>query len=203
MACPSTVTTKNLSGKLRLVGPSFDVLSHNADDLWQNKALSDDIDETLKLQGVGYIKRTAIANFTLTLEPAQTTDDDGVEHINVKQTLSGGFKAPADHLVLNAQEVSKNDDLFGHLIAKSWRSKVEDLEIDFLKEGWSEDTHEDGLIAGIVKSDTAKSGRDWVINVVWGFAVVDGIRRFARRFRFTTKERSGPIDVRLYYDYLE
>ncbi|KAG1908251.1 uncharacterized protein F5891DRAFT_973710 [Suillus fuscotomentosus] len=184
MACPDTVTTKNLSGKLRL-----------------NKALSNDIDDTLKLQGVGYIKRTAIANFTLTLEPTQFTDDDGVEHVNVKQTLSGGFKAPADSLVLNGQEVSKEDSLFGHLIAKSWRSKVEDLDIDFLKEGWSEDTLEDGLIAGIVKSDTAKSGRDWVINVVWGFVILEGVRRFARRFRFTTKERSEPIDVKLYYDY--
>ncbi|KAG1817797.1 hypothetical protein EV424DRAFT_1645048 [Suillus variegatus] len=186
MACPDTVTTKNLSGKLRL-----------------NKALSNDIDETLKLQGVGYIKRTAIANFTLTLEPTQFTDDDGVEHVNVKQTLSGGFKAPADSLLLNGQEVSKEDSLFGHLIAKSWRSKVEDLDIDFLKEGWSEDTLEDGLIAGIVKSDTAKSGRDWVINVVWGFVILEGVRRFARRFRFTTKERSEPIDVKLYYDYVE
>lgn len=166
MACPDTVTTKNLSGKLRLVGPYFDALSHDAHDISQNKALSNDIDETLKLQGVGYIKRTAIANFTLTLEPTQFTDDDGVEHVNVKQTLSGGFKAPADSLLLNGQEVSKEDSLFGHLIAKSWRSKVEDLDIDFLKEGWSEDTLEDGLIAGIVKSDTAKSGRDWVINVV-------------------------------------
>ncbi|KAG2120718.1 uncharacterized protein F5147DRAFT_7223 [Suillus discolor] len=186
MACPDTVTTKNLSGKLRL-----------------NKALSDDIDETLKLQGVGYIKRTAIANFTLTLEPTQTTDDDGVEVVHVKQTLSGGFKAPADTLLLNGQEISKEDSLFGHLIAKSWRSKVEDLDIDFLKEGWSEDTLEDGLIAGVVKSDTAKSGRDWVINVVWGFVILEGVRRFARRFRFTTKERSGPIDVKLYYDYVE
>ncbi|KAG1721853.1 hypothetical protein EDD22DRAFT_854285 [Suillus occidentalis] len=184
MACPVTVTTKNLSGKLRL-----------------NKSLSDNIDETLKLQGVSYIKRTAIANFTLTLEPTQFTDDDGVEHIDVKQTLSGGFKAPADSLLLNGEESSKNDDLFGHLIAKSWRAKVDDLEIDFLKEGWSEDTLEDGLIAGVVKSDTAKSGKDWVINVVWGFAVIDGVRRFARRFKFTTKDRSEPIYVKLYYDY--
>lgn len=89
-----------------------------------------------------------------------------MEHIDVKQTLSGGFKAPADSLLLNGEESSKNDDLFGHLIAKSWRAKVDDLEIDFLKEGWSEDTLEDGLIAGVVKSDTAKSGKDWVINVV-------------------------------------
>ncbi|KAG2350196.1 hypothetical protein BDR05DRAFT_4129 [Suillus weaverae] len=186
MACPDTVTTKNLSGKLRF-----------------NKKLSDDIDETLKLQGVSYLKRTAIANFTLTLEPTHFTDDDGVEHIDVKQTLSGGFKAPVDSLLLNGEESSKNDDLFGHLIAKSQRSKVDDLDIDFLKEGWSEDTLEDGLIAGVVKSDTAKTGKDWVINVVWGFAVIDGVRRFARRYKFTTKDRSEPIYVKLYYDYVE
>ncbi|KAG2154692.1 hypothetical protein DEU56DRAFT_769793 [Suillus clintonianus] len=186
MACPDTVTTKNFSGKFRF-----------------NKVLSDNIDETLKLQGVGYIKRTAIANFTLTLEPSQFTDDDGLEHVNVKQTLSGGFKAPSDSLLLNGEESSKNDDLFGHVIAKSVRAKVDDLDIDFLKEGWTDDTVEDGLISGVIKSDTPKSGKDWVIYVVWGFTILDGVRRFARRYKFTSKERSEPIYVKLYYDYSE
>ncbi|KAG2075063.1 hypothetical protein BDR04DRAFT_75652 [Suillus decipiens] len=186
MACPPHVTTKKLSGKLKL-----------------NKTLSDSVDETLKLQDVGYLKRTAINNLPLTLEPSQYTDDDGVEHIVVKQVLTGGFQAPTDHLILNREETFRNDTLFGHLIAKSWRSKVEDLDIDFLKEGWSEDTVEDGLIAGIVKSDTDKTKKDWVIHVVWGFAIIDGVRRFARRFKFTTKERAEPIFVRLYYDYEE
>ncbi|KAG2350191.1 hypothetical protein BDR05DRAFT_869788, partial [Suillus weaverae] len=125
----------------------------------------------------------------------------GVEHIDVKQTLSGGFKAPADIQLLNGEESPRNHDLLGHLIAKSWRSKVDDLDIDFLKEGWSEDILEDGLIARVVKSDTAKSGKDWVVNEVWGFVVIDGVRRFARRYKFTTKNRSEPIYVKLYYDY--
>ncbi|KAG2369479.1 hypothetical protein BDR07DRAFT_661724 [Suillus spraguei] len=184
MACPLHVTTKNLSGKLKL-----------------NKTLSDSVDETLKLQDVGYLKRTAINNLPLTLEPSQYTEE-GVEHIVVKQVLTGGFQAPTDHLILNGKETFRNDTLFGHLIAKSWRSKVKDLDIEFLTEGWTEDTEEDGLIAGIVKSDTDKTNKDWVIHVVWGFAIIDGVRRFARRFRFTIKDRE-PIFVKLYYDYEE
>jgi len=128
--------------------------------------LSDDVDETLKLQGVGYMKRTAIANFSLTLEPNHYVDDDGVEHIDVKQTLSGGFNAPTDNLVLDDKEHPRDDNLFGPMIPRTRRVKVEELEIDFLKEGWTEDTLEDGLIYGIVKSETEKTKKDWVIHMV-------------------------------------
>ncbi|KAG1749844.1 uncharacterized protein EDB91DRAFT_1109964 [Suillus paluster] len=185
MACPDTVTLKNLTGKHRL-----------------NKGLSDGIDETLKLQGVGYLKRTAIANFSLTLEFSQHTDD-GIEHIDIKQTLSGGFKAPTENIVMDGEEHPKNDDLFGPLIGQTRRVKVDELDIDFLKEEWTEDTLEDGVIYGVVKSDTEKTGKDWVIHLVWGFTIKEGVRKFARRYRFTTKERSEPIDVKLYYDYVE
>ncbi|KAJ8594843.1 hypothetical protein M405DRAFT_442600 [Rhizopogon salebrosus TDB-379] len=186
MACPDTVTTKNLTGKFRL-----------------NKSLSGNPDETLKLQGVSYLKRTAIANFSLTLEPNQYFDDAGLEHIDVKQTLSGGFKAPADILVLDNEDYPRDDDLFGPLFGKACRTKVDELDIDFLKEDWTEDTVEDGLIYVTVRSETEKTKRDWVIRLVWGFTIKDGERRFARRYKFTTKERPEPIYLKLYYDYLE
>ncbi|KAG0704333.1 hypothetical protein DFH29DRAFT_911870 [Suillus ampliporus] len=185
MACPETVTTKNLIGKLKL-----------------NKALSDGVDETLKLQGVSYLKRTAIANFSLTLDFSQYVDDGGVEHVDIKQTLSGGFKAPTENIIMDGDEHPKDDDLFGPLIGKTRRIKVDELDTDFLKEDWTEDTLEDGIIYGIVKSDTEKTGKDWVIYLAWGFTIKDGVRRFARRYKFTTKDRSEPIYVKLYYDYL-
>jgi len=132
----------------------------------QNKTLSDSIDETLKLQGVSYLKRTAIATFSLTLEPHHYTEEAGIEHIDVKQTLSGGFKAPADNLVLDNEEYPKDDGIVGPLLVKNSRVKVDELDIDFLKEEWTEDTLEDGLIYGVVRSETEKTKKDWVVCVV-------------------------------------
>jgi hypothetical protein len=80
---------------------------------------------------------------------------------------------------------------------------------------------EDGLIYVTVRSETEKTKRDWVIRLVrwmvpssgctllqsyfqvWGFTIKDGERRFARRYKFTTKERPEPIYLKLYYDYRE
>ncbi|OAX44396.1 hypothetical protein K503DRAFT_383870 [Rhizopogon vinicolor AM-OR11-026] len=186
MACPDSVTTKNLTGKLRL-----------------NKSLSDSVDQTLKLQGISYLMRTAISILSLTLELNHYTDDAGVERIDIKQILSGGLKAPDDNLVINNEDSRRDDHIFGPLVINPRRTKVDKLEIDFLKEGWTEDTHEDGVIYCVVRSDTEKTGKDWAVHVVWGFTIKDGVRVFARRYRFTTKNSPEPIYVKLYYDYSE
>jgi hypothetical protein len=188
---------------------------------WQNKLLSDSLDETLKLQGVSDQKRAAIANFSVTLEPHQYIDDAGVEHIDVKQTLVGGFDAPSDNFVLDDEDHFKDHDLVGPLFIKSGRIKVNELGVDFLKEDWTDETLEDGLIYSIARSHTEKTNKDWVVHLVrwmvqcsgpmtlmsyfqvWGLTIKDGVKRSARRFRFTTKDRSEPIDVRLYYDLSE
>ncbi|KAG0696021.1 hypothetical protein DFH29DRAFT_1004909 [Suillus ampliporus] len=129
MACPETVTTKNLTGKLKL-----------------NKALSDGVDETLKLQGVGYLKRTAIA---------QLLPYTGFQPIRSYRKYNYGWRL----------EHPKGDDLFGPLIGKTRRVKVDELDTDFLKEDWTEDTLEDGGIYGIVKSDTEKTGKNWAVHL--------------------------------------
>lgn len=186
---------------------------------WQNTSLSDSIDGTLKLQGVSYLMRTVIANLSITVEPNHYIDDAGVEHIDMKQIIAGIFNAPTDNLVLNKEDHRRGDNIFGPLVINARRIKVDELEIDFLKEDWTDDTLEDGVIYCTVRSDTEKTGKDWVVNVVsliirsggrmpltscfqdWGFTIKDGVRRFARRYRFTTKDISEPIYVRLYYDY--
>lgn len=171
------------------------------------------------MQGVGYLKRTAIASISVTLEPKRYFDDANVEHIDVKQTLSGGFKAPADNLVLDGKDYPRDDDLFGSVVVTARRITVDELEINRLKEDWTEDTLENGLVYCVVKSDTEKTKKDWVIHLVcsivqpgkrmhlmssfqvWGFVIIDGVRRFSRRYKLTTKERPEPIYVKLHYDY--
>jgi hypothetical protein len=186
----------------------------------QNKTLSDDSDDILKLQGLSWFKRRAISMFTLTLGVKHYTDEAGNEHIDVEQTLSGGIKGSNEDRILDWEARGEVDDIFGAVIGKSKKVKAEEVEDEFLKSGWTEDTFEDGLVLAIDWSDTAKSGMDWRAEMVrlysflslvvphilqtWGFEVLNGERRHARRLKFTSSnKKDGPIFKHLYYDYSE
>ena len=49
------------------------------------------MDEILRLQGISWLKRTAIAAATLTLHVKHYKDDQEVEQIDIEQTLTGGI----------------------------------------------------------------------------------------------------------------
>jgi hypothetical protein len=80
MAAPAEVTLKDLSGQWVMVSNSL-ARPH----LWayrlirltylQNKTLSDDPDDVLALQGMGWMTRKAISIATVTLHTKQYTDD--------------------------------------------------------------------------------------------------------------------------------
>ncbi|KAH7928492.1 hypothetical protein BV22DRAFT_198520 [Leucogyrophana mollusca] len=186
MAAPPNVTTSDFSGRFLM-----------------NKSLSDDSDEILRLQGVSWFKRRAISMFSLTLAVKHYRDDAGVEHIDIDQTLSGGISGTSEYRTLNFQEHNEDDDVFGAVIGKSRRISLEDIEDQFLKSGWTEDTFERQAIQSIAWSDTPRSGKTWRAEQTWGFEVKNGERRYARHVKFTSSDRpEGPIEVRLYYDYL-
>ncbi|KAJ3994814.1 hypothetical protein F5050DRAFT_1547188, partial [Lentinula boryana] len=50
-------------------------------------------------------------------------------------------------------------------VGQNRRVKAEDVEDEYLREGWTADTLEHGLIQSRV-SDTAKSGVSWTVNKV-------------------------------------
>ncbi|EIW74657.1 hypothetical protein CONPUDRAFT_159948 [Coniophora puteana RWD-64-598 SS2] len=188
MSAPLEVTTKNLAG----------VFLHN-------KSLSGATDEILKLQGVSWIKRKAIATFNLTLYITHTPPaaaDDGVERIHVDQKLSGGIPGTAEHHVLDWEERRETDDIFGVTVGKARRVKLDEVEDEFLRSGWTQDTVEDGVIEVVAWSDTAVTGKEWRAEQISGFEQKNGARRYCTRIKFTSSERSkGPILVHMYYDY--
>lgn len=94
-------------------------------------------------------------------------DDDGLEHIDIDQILTGGVGGTTEIRVLNWQERSHEDHVFGPVVGKSRRIKVDDVENDWLKQGWTEDTKEHGLVNSWVQSDTPKSGTTWIAEQVW------------------------------------
>ncbi|KAL0951390.1 hypothetical protein HGRIS_008086 [Hohenbuehelia grisea] len=185
MAVPADLTTLNITGKYLM-----------------NKTLSDSTDEILQLQGVGWLTRKAISMGSLTLTIKHYKNDAGVEHIDIDQTLTGGIPGTKEERVLNWEDRIHHDHIFGHVVGKSKRVKVEDIEEEHLKKDWTEDTLAHEIIYTYVESDTPKSGTTWVAIQTWGFEIIDGVKRYTRHVHFTGP-KGQVITRRLVYDYLE
>ncbi|KAG6862431.1 hypothetical protein C0995_011871 [Termitomyces sp. Mi166 len=185
MATPESITILDISGTYIM-----------------NKAKSDNsTDEVLRLQGVSWFKRKAISVGTITLKLKHYKDEEGVEHVDIDQTLTGGIPGTSEKRTLAWKERHNEDHLFGAVVGKTRRTTVDVLDDDFLKKGWTEDTLEHGVIQSYVESDTPKSGTTWIANQTWGIEVVEGERRYTRHVKFTGPQGED-IECRLVYDYL-
>jgi len=181
MAAPPEVTTLDLSGIFVM-----------------NKTLSDETYHILELQNVSWAKRNLIYYSTITLYAKHYKDDDGVEHVDIDQTLSG-IPASSENRTLDWTVREKEDPTFGHVVSQTRRIKVEEVEDDFLKRNWLPDTHEHGVVQSLVESDTPKSKLTWKAEQIWGFEDIDGERRYVRHVLFTHPNET--IRARLVFDY--
>ncbi|KAF9037076.1 hypothetical protein BJ165DRAFT_574715 [Panaeolus papilionaceus] len=184
MAVPSDFTALNISGKFTM-----------------NKTLSDPTDTILSLQGVGWFKRKAINIGTVTLSIKHYKDSSDVERIDIDQTITGGIPGTSEVRILDWQEKEHEDHVFGNFIAKSRRVKVDELDVPFLKTGWTADTVEHGLIQTHGESNTPKSGAVWIAIQTWGVEEIEGERRYVRHVKFTGP-KAEDIEAKLIYDYL-
>jgi len=166
-----------------------------------NKSLSGDTDTILYLQGVSWIKRKAIQYGTITLFIKHYKDDDNVEHVDIDQTITGGFPGTREERILTWTERSHEDHLFGPVVGKSRRVQVSELDEVFLTKDWTPDTVEHGVIQSHVISDTPKSGTTWIANQTWGMEMVNDERRYCRHVKFIGP-KGEDIESRLVYDYL-
>lgn len=112
----------------------------------QNKSLSDPTDEMLNLQGVNWIKRKAIGAATITVFMKHTKNDNGPECINISQAVSGRDPTAPEDRILDWAERTTEITLFGPCVTKAKRASVEEFDEDYLKEGWTTDTLENGCI---------------------------------------------------------
>lgn len=185
MAVPADLTSLDFSGQYTL-----------------NKTLTDPRTDTiLSLQGVGWLKRKAISLGTITLHVSHFKDDAGVEQINIEQTITGGIPGTSEARVLDGTERDSEDHVFGQIVSKARRVKVDELEHEFLKKGWTADTLENGLVEVSSRSDTPKSGRVWSAVQAWGIDEIDGERRYVRHVKFTGPKEED-IELMMVYDYL-
>jgi hypothetical protein len=180
--------------------------------------MSDDTDEILRLQGVSWFTRRAIALSTITLYVRHYKGDDDIERIDIDQTLTG-IPGTSENRILDWKLKEHDDYLFGPVVGKSRRANVDEIENEFLREGWLPDTVRDGVINSYVKSDTPKSNTSWIAEQVcqpfqhaclqnglpiqtWGFEQLNDERRYVRHVDFI-----GPgnehIQARMVYDFCE
>lgn len=132
----------------------------------KNKTLSDSTtDEILRLQGISWLKRKAISLGTVYISLNHYKDADNVEHIDIDQTVAG-IPGSREERTLWWKERSTDDSLFGPVVGKSRRARLEDIENEYLTNGWLPDTIEQGLIQTYVESDTPKSGTTWIAEQV-------------------------------------
>ena len=92
--------------------------------------------------------------------------EDGVELITIDQVLSGGVGSSSDTRILDWEEREVDEKLYGPIVTRTKRSKLADLDNDFLKQGWADTVQEHGVIHTLGQSDTPKSGRTWSAEMV-------------------------------------
>jgi len=177
MAAPPEITIKDLSGE------------------WvMNKTLSDNTEPVLALQGIGWFKRKAIGLATVTLHTKQY-EEDGVVHIDIDQTATGGIKGTTELRVLDWSFREHNDHIFGDLNGRSRWIKLDNPEIPdpFLLEDWLDAEGE------FVESYVDNENAGWTGEQIWGFATVNGERYHVRRV--IVKKGDTALKVRLVYDW--
>ncbi|KEY65174.1 hypothetical protein S7711_08282 [Stachybotrys chartarum IBT 7711] len=173
MAAPTTVTTKNLTGKWSL-----------------NRTLSDSVEPGLSLQGINFVLRKSIGLATINIDLKQS-ESGGVTRIDLDQSAAG-MKPTHEERILDDQWRDHSDWIFGTVRTRTKWASAADLDDDFLRKGW---ISEGDFIWNL--AENVKGG--WTAIQVWGFMTVNGERRHVRKL--LVQKGNKRAEVRLVYDY--
>jgi hypothetical protein len=196
MAAPANKTIGDLNGKWTM-----------------NKTLSSDVGPGLALQGIGWVTRKLVNIAVLTLQvkqfeappsPAEqpTPGVTSCTHIEVDQTGTAGMKGSTEKRCLDFAFREHKDWLFGHVKGQTKFAKQEEVEDEFLKKGWldgaEEKTGPDGALHVWSYVESMTDG--WTATQVWGFQIVEGVRRHVRHV--VIAKGAERVDLVLVYDFL-
>ena len=118
------------------------------------------------MQGVGWATRKIINVATITLHITQYKDGEGVEHIDIEQSLTGGITASPEYRTLDWTPRKTEHSLFGFIIGKSRRNPVAEVTDEYLKSGWLPDVSRDGAIQAYAEADKEKNPHSWESDMV-------------------------------------
>ncbi|KAL2831412.1 hypothetical protein BDW59DRAFT_157840 [Aspergillus cavernicola] len=175
-----------------------------------NKALSDDADSSLALQGVPWLLRKGISLASPKFIISHLTDDNGNAVVNINVSGIGG-SGVTEQRILNWEPVSAKNPLYGKTETRSrlYRTTLDkspshsDEDYAFLsanttKDGtassWAEDPASEHLHIVIANEEAG-----WTMEQVWGFEEIDGKRYHTRR---SVVRKGGLVERgRLVYNY--
>lgn len=145
--------------------------------------------------------RKAISLATVYLAITQRVDEAGLTHIDIAQTATGGIKGTSENRTLDWVARKHDDHIFGNLEGQSRWSTFQEINDEFLKEGWQEGDEEKAGPQGEkhVESFVVNEASGWNARQIWGFAIVDGERYYTRRVVVTKGDEV--LKVRLVYNY--
>merc|ERR1711869_107015 len=177
MAAPASVNIKDMTGTYTL-----------------NSKQSDSSQATLKMQGVGWLVRQAVQYSTITLHMKQYTDDKGTVHLD-QESISTGNVSSVENRALNGEWGERENKIWGKVKGTTRFRKVSELEYDYLKEGWNQETLDGEVIEAVNESCTDT----WTAVQIYGFADIEGQRKHIRR---TVAKKGKHVEkITLVYDY--
>ncbi|KAI6875848.1 hypothetical protein KC323_g313 [Hortaea werneckii] len=177
MAAPTSVNIKDMTGTYTL-----------------NSKQSDSSQATLKMQGVGWLVRQAVQYSTITLHMKQYTDDKGTVHLD-QESISTGNVSSVENRELNGEWGERENKIWGKVKGTTKFRKVSELEDDYLKEGWNQETLDGEVIEAVNESCTDT----WTAVQIYGFAEIEGKRKHIRR---TVAKKGKQVEkITLVYDY--
>ncbi|KAF2084552.1 hypothetical protein K490DRAFT_68671 [Saccharata proteae CBS 121410] len=176
MAAPSTVTIENLTGKWGL-----------------NKALSDNMEPALNIQGVNWLVRKAVTKINVTMALSQHTDPStGTSVIDIEQKGLGSTST--EQRVIDNETRTSTHSLLGTKQDKCSWVKPSDIGDEYLKSGFEAGTSK------LMEVHTESVDNGWMSDQIGGFEVIDGERRYVGRAVF--KKGDEVAKIRLVYDWL-
>ncbi|KAL8727609.1 MAG: hypothetical protein Q9166_005917 [cf. Caloplaca sp. 2 TL-2023] len=189
MAAPPDVDLKDLNG--------YWVMS---------KTLSDPLDPVLALQGLNWLIRKVVSLATITIHTIETIDDNGITHIRMDQTATGGIKGETEIRKLDWSDGVHISGVFGEMNNRSrWTDLGGTAESGgggplhpWLTEGWLEEP-QIGEGKGHVQNWVVNEKNGWTAEQIWGFAMVNGERRHVRKFLVSKGEQEAK--ARMVYDW--
>lgn len=144
---------------------------------------------------MGWLTRKAIGLASVTLH-IKEYEKDGVTHIDIQQTATGGVKGTTEERHLDWVTGEHTDHVFGKVRGQSRWTKVADLPDEFLKTNWLPES----LEGEVIESSVESVGGGWTANQIWGFQENGGKRMYARNV--TVTKGSETKTGRLFYDYV-
>ncbi|KAJ7642236.1 hypothetical protein FB45DRAFT_902078 [Roridomyces roridus] len=173
----TTVTSLDFSGKFAL-----------------NKKLCGDINKVLVVQGIGFITRKAISVGRITTIIKHYKDAAGVEQLEIDSAIVGGITVSKEHRIVDGQARPSEDLLFGPIVTTARRAQPADLTIPFLKDGWTAETLQNGVIHVEIASGLANKN-NWTMNQTWGMQEINGERRYVVHLKITSPSEDHEIMV--------